>query len=223
MINKLPILYSFRRCPYAMRARLAIAYSGVQVELREVVLKNKPAELLAISPKATVPVLQLPDDTIIDESRDIMHWALQQSDPDDWLNSLTQPLIDKNDGCFKQALDHYKYADRFPEYSQEHYRKECAVFLEKIENILKNHRFIQNNHLSYVDMAIFPFIRQFYFVNPSWFHDAPFPHLNRWLHTLLGSPLFDAIMIKYPTWSAQENGVIFSYDDIKRNNIADSE
>jgi len=120
MHKPLPILYSFRRCPYAMRARLAIAYSGVQVALREVELKNKPAELLDISPKATVPVLQCSNGIIIDESREIMTWALQQHDPDDWQESMNHPLIDENDGTFKKALDCYKYADRFPEYSQEY-------------------------------------------------------------------------------------------------------
>ncbi len=210
MNNTLPILYSFRRCPYAMRARLAIAYSGIEVELREVDLKHKPLELLNISPKATVPVLQCPDGHIIDESRDIMHWALQQHDPDGWLESIEHPLIDENDNSFKKSLDHYKYADRFPEYSQEYYQTECSLFLEKIENILKSSNFIQNNHLSYVDMAIYPFIRQCYFVNTSWFDNTPFSHLRAWLNKLLYSPLFDSIMIKHPAWKAHDKAIIFN-------------
>lgn len=209
MAETLPVLYSFRRCPYAMRARLAIAYSGIKVELREVDLKNKPAELLGISPKATVPVLQCSDGTIIDESRNIMDWALQQHDPDHWLKSAHHPLIDENDDYFKQALDRYKYADRFPEYSQAHYRSEAALFLEKIENSLNSHNFIQNNHLSYIDMAIFPFIRQFYFVNPLWFESAPYPHLNAWLQVHLSSHTFSKIMPKYPTWKAGDEMVTF--------------
>jgi len=209
MHKALPILYSFRRCPYAMRARLAVAYSGVQVKLREVELKNKPTELLDISPKATVPVLQCIDGTIIDESRDIMVWALQQHDPDNWLESIAHPLIDENDSSFKKALDCYKYADRFPEYPQEHYRQNGESFLEKIEKQLKNHIFIQNNHLSYIDMAIFPFIRQFYFVNTSWFESAAYPHLNAWLQTHLNSNLFSKTMHKYPTWQAGDETTIF--------------
>lgn len=209
MVETLPTLYSFRRCPYAMRARLAIAYSGIKVELREVELKNKPVELLKISPKATIPVLQCSDGTIIDESRDIMGWALQQHDPEHWLESAYHPLIDENDGYFKQTLDRYKYADRFPEYSQAHYRSEAVLFLEKVENLLVNHNFIQNNHLSYVDMAIFPFIRQFYFVNPVWFESAPYPHLNAWLQMHLSSDIFSKIMHKYPTWKAGNEMVTF--------------
>ncbi len=209
MHKPLPILYSFRRCPYAMRARLAIAYSGIQVELREVELKNKPAELLDISPKATVPVLQCMDGTIIDESRDIMHWALQQHDPDNWLKSMNHPLIDENDTAFKKNLDRYKYADRFPEHPQTHYRECAELFLEKIEKSLKNHTFIQNNQLSFVDIAIFPFIRQFYFVNTAWFESAPYAHLNLWLQTFLSSDIFLKTMPKYPTWQASSKTTTF--------------
>jgi len=210
LIHKpLPILYSFRRCPYAMRARLAIAYSGIQVELREVELKNKPTELLEISPKATVPVLQCLDATIIDESRDIMSWALQQYDPDNWLESINHPLIDENDHTFKKALDYYKYSDRFPAYSQAHYREQGELFLIKVDILLKKHDFIQNNHLSYVDMALFPFIRQFYFVNTTCFESAPYPHLNAWLQALLSSDIFSSIMSKYPAWQAGDETTIF--------------
>jgi len=209
MHKALPVLYSFRRCPYAMRARLAIAYSGIQVNLREIELKNKPTELLDISPKATVPVLQCTDGTIIDESRDIMAWALQQHDPDNWLESIAHPLMDENDNSFKKALDCYKYADRFPEYSQDHYRQNGELFLEKIEKLLKNHTFIQNNHLSFVDIAIFPFIRQFYFVNKEWFESANYPHLNTWLQAHLNSNLFSKIMQKYPAWQAGDETTIF--------------
>jgi len=209
MHKPLPILYSFRRCPYAMRARLAIAYSGIHVELREVVLKNKPSELLQLSAKATVPVLQCLDGTIIDESRDIMLWALNQHDPDDWLESAKHPCIDENDGGFKQALDHYKYADRFPENSPAYYRKQCNEFLIKIDHLLKKHNFIQNNHLSYVDMAILPFIRQFYLVNTTAIQSQEFPYLMPWLQAQLDSNLFASIMQKYPAWQAGDETTIF--------------
>ena len=131
----LPVLYSFRRCPYAMRARLAIQVADIQVELREVVLKNKPAELLAASPKGTVPVLVLPDGQVVDESRDIMLWALEQNDPQNWLqnSSLANQLIDANDVEFKPNLDGYKYADRYPE-SAEFYRQQAEVFLQRLEH-----------------------------------------------------------------------------------------
>jgi len=209
MHKDLPILYSFRRCPYAMRARLTIAYSGIHVELREVELKNKPAELLQLSAKATVPILQCTDGTVIDESRDIMNWALQQHDPDHWLCSANHPLIAENDSSFKKALDCYKYADRFPAFPAQHYREHGEVFLRKVDKLLKKYYFIQNNHLSYVDMALFPFIRQFYFVNTSWFESAPYPHLNAWLQALLSSKLFSNIMAKYPIWQSQSKQVIF--------------
>jgi len=209
MTDTLPILYSFRRCPYAMRARLAIVYSGVQVLLREVELKNKPMELLDISPKATVPVLQCPDGSVLDESRDIILWALKQHDPDGWLESIDHPLIDENDSSFKKALDGYKYADRFPEYPPIHYRERGELFLIKIEKSLEKYKFIQNNYLSYVDIAIFPFIRQFYFVNTSWFGSTPYPHLNAWLQKLLASHNFSIIMQKYPAWQAGDETTIF--------------
>ena len=125
-----PILYSFRRCPYAMRARLALAYTGIKVEIREVELKNKPQALRDISPKATVPVLHLPDGKVIDESLDIMHWALAQHDPAQWLadTKTAKTLITWNDGDFKYQLDRYKYADRHPQHPAEHYRSQGELF-----------------------------------------------------------------------------------------------
>ena len=138
----LPTFYSFRRCPYAIRARLAIKYSGITVELREVVLAAKPDEMLAHSAKGTVPVLILPDGTVIDESLDIMHWALSINDPEKWLpenNQLlqkTRHLIQINDGSFKEHLDHYKYATRFPEHSALHYRNQAGEFLQTLEDLL---------------------------------------------------------------------------------------
>ena len=140
---QLPILYSFRRCPYAIRARLAIYVSNTKVELREVKLADKPKELISCSPKGTVPVLQLTDGTIIDESKDIMLWALNKNDPNNWLVSRkvekqeTNRLIDINDNEFKQYLDHYKYADRFPEQTIEYYRQQGEVFLQLLEKKTK--------------------------------------------------------------------------------------
>lgn len=205
-------LYSFRRCPYAMRARLAIAYSKQNVQLREILLKEKPQELLQISPKGTVPVLQLSNGEVLDESLEIMVWALSENDPEHWLNdnihqSLT--LIDENDFEFKAWLDKYKYADRFPENTETFYRQQCEDFLVKLEQRLKQHTYLFSNNISLADMAIFPFIRQFSGVDKTWFEQAPYPHLQHWLDNLVSSQLFISIMEKYPTWLSTNQSQTF--------------
>lgn len=210
------ILYSFRRCPYAMRARLAIAISGIQIELREVVLRDKPQALLDISPKATVPVLLTPEQHIIEESLDIMLWALRQSDPQEWLSQLndeqlskTMQLIKHNDSEFKHYLDRYKYADRYPEHSQHYYRQQAEKTLQILElNLSKNGALIRTTH-SLADIALLPFIRQFAFVDKAWFDAAPYPLLQHWLSEFLAMPLFDAIMSKYPQWQSNNTPIIF--------------
>ncbi len=208
-----PILYSFRRCPYAMRARLAIANSTISVELREVVLRNKPQQLLDISAKGTVPVLLLPDGTVIDESLDIMYWALAQNDPDNWLaNDLTEDikqLIQDNDGEFKYYLDRYKYADRYPEQHETYYREQAEQFLIGLENRLSQHRFLCSDNISLADMAIFPFIRQFANVNTDWFQSSGYNHLKLWLKQHIESELFISIMDKYPAWQADNEVLLF--------------
>lgn len=193
-----PILYSYRRCPYAMRARMALRYAGISVETREVVLGDKPRHMLAVSPKGTVPVLVLPDGKVIDESLDIMAWALAQQDPDGWLtdNRLFQELITENDGSFKRALDQYKYATRFPEQSAEVYRQQGERFLARLEALLSEHAYLLSEKLTQADVAIFPFIRQFSMVDRDWFAEAPYPHLRQWLAGLLASELFNAVMQK---------------------------
>ncbi len=204
----LPILYSFRRCPYAMRARLAIQYAGQQVALREVVLKDKPAALLQASAKGTVPVLVLPDGSVVDESLDIMRWALGCQDPDDWLlnhNIAAQQtafaLIAENDGSFKQALDRYKYADRHPQQPAEAYREQGAHFLRRLEQRLHDHEFLTADQISIADTAIFPFVRQFAHVDKTWFDEArDYPQLQRWLHRLLESAAFNQVMTRYKAW-----------------------
>jgi glutathione S-transferase len=199
----LPLLYSFRRCPYAMRARMALRYSGVAVEIQEVSLKDKPAEMLKLSPKGTVPVLALPDGQVIDESLDIMRWALAQNDPEDWLmqgeraqRKLTEELIAENDSPFKQALDRYKYSIRFPEQPREVYRAEGELFLAKLEALLGNTRYLCRDSCSYADIAIFPFIRQFASADETWFAQASYPKLRDWLKGLIEAPLFVSIMQK---------------------------
>lgn len=194
------VLYSFRRCPYAMRARMAIASSGIQVILREISLRDKPQSLLDISPKATVPVLLTPEKIVIDESLDIMLWALQQSDPNTWLNNINYALIKNNDGPFKQWLDRYKYADRYPEYSQQFYREQGEQTLLMLEQALADSAFLSGDTVTLTDIAIFPFIRQFISVEQGWFEHAPYPNTSRWLDFLLASELFQKTMHKYSPW-----------------------
>lgn len=210
-----PILYSFRRCPYAMRARLAIAASGCQVQLREVVLKDKPAHLLEISPKGTVPVLITAQGQVIEQSIDIMHWALQQTDPEQWLpdtaelQQQTEQLIKQNDGPFKHWLDRYKYADRYPEQTEQYYREQGEVILAQLEQLLSQHHFLLSDKLSMVDMAIMPFIRQFAAVNSDWFNDAAYPKLRQWLQQLSESDRFKSVMPKYAAWQPDDPVILF--------------
>lgn len=195
-------LYSFRRCPYAMRARMALRYSAVELNIVEVSLKAKPPEMLALSSKGTVPVLQV-DGKVIDESLEIMHWALAQHDPDNWRllgdlegQALTAALIEENDQVFKLYLNRYKYPERHPEYPLEHYRAEGEVFLRRLEALLETRAFLAAAHQSLADVAVMPFVRQFAHVDREWFAAAPYPRLQRWLQGLLDSELFVAIMAK---------------------------
>lgn len=200
------VLYSFRRCPYCMRAHMALKYSALKVELREVSLKSYPEQAKKISPKVTVPVLQLSDGTVIDESWDIVKWALQQSDPDIWMGKENSHLLDAeilvetNDFSFKEDLDHYKYADRFPEHSAEHYREACEEFIEELEEMLADNKFLLSDKLSLADIAVFPFIRQFSLVDKSWFEQAPYPKVQNWLNVLTSSTLFSSVFQKHEVW-----------------------
>ena len=197
-------LYSFRRCPYAMRARMALRYSAVPLAIVEVSLKAKPPEMLALSSKGTVPVLST-DGRVIDESLQIMAWALEQNDPEDWLlkdnpvaQSLTAALIEENDQVFKVSLNRYKYAERYPEHSREHYRAEGEVFLRKLDGLLQQQRYLVADHPSLADIALMPFIRQFAHVDRDGFAQLPYTQLQAWLEGLIESALFTAIMAKQP-------------------------
>ncbi|WP_095168808.1 glutathione S-transferase [Pseudomonas sp. Irchel 3H3] len=197
-------LYSFRRCPYAMRARMALRYSAVPLAIVEVSLKAKPPEMLALSSKGTVPVLST-DGRVIDESLQIMAWALEQNDPEDWLlkdnpvaQSLTAALIEENDQVFKVSLNRYKYAERYPEHSREHYRAEGEVFLRKLDGLLQQQRYLVADHPSLADIALMPFIRQFAHVDRDGFAQLPYRQLQAWLEGLIESALFTAIMAKQP-------------------------
>jgi glutathione S-transferase len=191
-------LYSFRRCPYAMRARMALRYSGVPVEIVEVSLKAKPAEMLAISPKGTVPVLDA-GGRVIDESLEIMRWALAQNDPQGWLldgDSRIAELIEANDQGFKVQLNRYKYAERYPEQPMEVYRAEGAVYLQRLEVLLNDRDYLLADHPSLADIALLPFVRQFAHVDREWFAQTPYVRLQAWLQRFLESELFTSIMKK---------------------------
>ena len=213
-MTELPILYSFRRCPYAMRARMALVASGAVVELREVLLKDKPPELLSASPKATVPVLLTPDGCVIEESLDVMQWALERHDPLGWLEgcSLGSDWIRECDSDFKHWLDRYKYAERYPEQSAEDYRQNAESFIQKLEDRLSVSDWMGGEAAHAVDVALFPFIRQFAGVDPSWWQSAPYPSVRRWLENWLNSALFSAIMAKYPRWESGQAGERFPPD-----------
>ncbi|KAB0495153.1 glutathione S-transferase [Pseudomonas vancouverensis] len=195
-------LYSFRRCPYAMRARMALRYSGVEVDIVEVSLKAKPAEMLALSAKGTVPVLSA-GDLVIEESLDIMRWALAQNDPMDWLlkrdpaaAAQINGLIEQNDQVFKVHLNRYKYAERYPEQPMEAYRAEGEVILHRLDELLEGRDFLLADHPSLADVALMPFIRQFAHVDREWFAQTPYRRLQTWLQRFLESDLFTAVMRK---------------------------
>ncbi|MBP9111998.1 MAG: glutathione S-transferase [Polyangiaceae bacterium] len=197
-----PILYSFRRCPYAIRARLALRVAGIAYELREVSLKNKPPELFAASQKGTVPVLVLPDGGVIDESLDIMHWALAANDPAGWLSlpggqrSVMDSLIAENDGPFKRDLDRFKYPHRYEGVDANVHRDAGVAFLHTLEARLNEHAHLLHREPSLADYAIVPFVRQFAAHQPDWFATLPMPKLHGWLAALVSSPLFAEVMSK---------------------------
>jgi len=199
-----PILYSFRRCPYAIRARMALIYAGVDVELREILLRNKPVAMLEVSPKGTVPVLVFSDGSILDESYKIMCWAIEQNDPDSWHKAIGtiefDELIQINDGLFKKSLDYYKYSDRYPENSMEYYRSKAEFFLLILEQKLLASQYLLGPTVTLADVAVFPFIRQFSLVEPAWFDCSPYANVRRWLKVLLDTEIFHTAMKKQVVW-----------------------
>ena len=221
MTSSYPCLYSFRRCPYAMRARLGILFAELQVELREITLKNKPPQMLAISPKGTVPVLQLLDGTVIEESREIVTWALAQRDSQELLNAevlhQANALIDKNDNEFKYWLDRYKYADRHLEMSQTEYRQKGEAFLQLLEELLTKNSYLLHESITIADIGIMPFVRQFAHVNRDVFYDLPYPNLQRWLQDWLSHPLFLQAMTKFQPWQEKDDVVVFPAAFINRH------
>jgi glutathione S-transferase len=203
-----PILYSFRRCPYAMRARLALLVSGSVCEIREVKLSAKPAELFAASPKATVPVLVLPGGSVIDESLDVMRWALQSNDPDHWLYREDGALIMANDGPFKAHLDRYKYPERHSSDPTAH-RAAGTEILSVLEARLTAHANLCGAAMGLTDAAILPFVRQFAATDPAWFAAQPLPRVQAWLARFLASPLLEAAMVRLAPWRPGDAPTLF--------------
>jgi glutathione S-transferase len=204
-MNNTPILYSFRRCPYAIRARLAIYSAGIEIEIREVLLRDKAPKFLEVSKSKTVPCLQTNDD-ILDESLDIMVWALNLNDPDHWLidTDKSLELIETCDGPFKNALDRTKYPNRYPDENAVENRMLASDFLDLIESQLNPYLFGKNYNLA--DIAILPFIRQFAHIDFNWFLSQPWPKTVEWLETFKTSEMFNSVMKKYPKW--EEDGLI---------------
>jgi glutathione S-transferase len=212
-VTALPILYSFRRCPYAMRARMALWAAGIAVELREVKLAAKPPELITASPKATVPVLVLADGPdaggVIDESLAIMRWALGENDPEGWLTGDDAALIAVNDGAFKHHLDRAKYPGRYEDGDGTDHRAAALALLQPLEARLADAPYLCGAARSLTDIALFPFIRQFAAIDPEWFAARPLPHLQDWLKRLATSELFGAIMPKVALWRAGDAPIRF--------------
>ena len=194
-----PKLYTYRRCPYAIRSRLALYQAKIDYESIEISLKDKPSDFLELSPKGTVPVLVDNNGVVIEESLEIMFWALNKSDPENWIlndNNLSQKLINENDFNFKKNLDKYKYADRFPEYPKEYYRAQCEVFLNLLNEKLRSKSYLMAEEISLADVAIFPFIRQLSLVDEEWFLNSKYQELKKWLQGFEESQMFKDVMKK---------------------------
>ncbi len=205
-----PVLWSFRRCPYAIRARLGIASAGITVELREVVLRDKPQAFLLTSPSNTVPCLDT-GDIVIDESFDIMLWALRHNDPEDWLVMPDEgfDLVRQNDSSFKQALDRYKYAIRHVDVDVDAEKQKAGLFLANLDDRLAGQSFLFGDTAKLADMAILPFVRQFSHVDLDWFNEQSWENVQRWLEAFKSSDRFQRVMAKYTQWSETADPVIF--------------
>ncbi|WP_434951856.1 glutathione S-transferase [Shewanella sp. HL-SH4] len=212
----LPVLYSLRNCPYAIRARLAIYASGQQVYLRDLVLSNKPAEMLAVSPKGTVPVLVTLDNAVIDESLSIMQWAFSQTDPNDYLhksapNALSEMrvMIERFDSEFKGHLEQYRCSKRYHETSLLDDRQKCEPYLADLEKRLCQHQYLMSDKPSLADLALMPFLRQFARVERQWYLQSPYPKLRQWLNGYLQSRMFTKVMAQQPMWLDLKEDVVF--------------
>lgn len=199
-----------------MRARLGLAVAGIRVELREILLRDKPPAMLALSAKGTVPVLQLPDGTVLDESRDILDWALMQNDPQGWRRdderAETAALIAENDGPFKHWLDRSKYFERYPEQPRAHYREQAEAILAGWEKRLETHGGgLLRAECGQADYALLPFVRQYAHSDDAHWAATPFPRLQAWLQNYEASPLYRRIMPKWKVWSQSGPGLTLDW------------
>ena len=212
----LPILYSLRQCPYAMRARMGLLLAKQPVLLRDIVMKNIPAEMLSVSAKGTVPVLLFEDSSVIDESLDIMIWALGQNDPDNLLHShepdtfsLMLDLIKRNDTEFVDSLNKYKAAARYHDVNEVVCRQECESFISHLEQKLTEHEFLMGATPSLADYALLPFMRQFSRVDRKWYIQSPYQNIQRWLERHYQNPMFSKAMTKYSQWLDSKEDILF--------------
>ena len=216
---KYPVLYTFRRCPYAIRTRMAIKSSQITVEIREIELKNKPREFLELSPKGTVPVLLTDSGQVLEESLDIINWALDSNDPNNLLSecnlskSQFKELLKKLDDDFKINLDKYKYPNRYQGVDRNFNRDANLNFLANLDNLLKKSKYINCNHLTLIDYLIFPFIRQFRNVDENWFDCLNFNYLKKWLNKLMESEDFKSIMKKYTVWNSNQIPIYTNFNN----------
>ena len=215
MKNKYPTLYSFRRCPYAMRARLALRLCKIQCTIREISLKAKNSEFLRVSPKATVPVLVLPNGEVLEESLDIIYWSLDQNDPsklkiNNQLAKKTYKLIELFDTEFKFHLDRYKYSSRYNIKNSQVHRDKARGILVQINTMLEGNNYIWGNNISLLDISILPFVRQFRIADKEWFDDnLGLKNVNNWLNIFLNSDLLESIMKKYKVWEIDDPVTLF--------------
>jgi len=217
--SALPVLYSLRNCPYAIRARMAIYVSGQAVQLRDIALSDKPAHMLQVSPKGTVPVLMLQNDKVLEQSLEIMMWAFGQSDPNNYLmshcpNSRAEMLrlVDLFDTEFKLCLEKYRSAKRYHDESVLAHRLACEHYLQVLEQKLSQHPYLMSDNPSLADLAIVPFIRQLARVERQWYLQSPYPNIRAWLNGYLQSLMFSKVMTKYSLWLAEESLIVFSAD-----------
>lgn len=196
----LPILYSYRRCPYAMRARIALKLANIEVEIRDISLRDKPAHMLQVSPKGTVPVLIFDDGSVIDESLEIMFFALKTHALQPSIHAACRAVVAESDTQFKRALDAYKYPEKYPNKPQTQHRADGEIFLQKLENLLQQNNYLFGTTFGFADIAIFPFIRQFAAVDSGWFEISPYPNLRAWLKNWTNTDLFKSVMTKNPTF-----------------------
>lgn len=207
--NNLPVLYANDSCPYVFRARIALMYSGIEVEHREVDLDNKPPSMLEVSPKGTVPTLMLSDGSVIDESWDIVRWAIGQNDPENWIGennaalALAEELVEKNDGEFGEPSMYYKFASYYPDRDVLQDRSDCEPFLDELENRLSKQPFTYGSEISAADIPIFPAVSGFSKIEPEWFADR-FPNLNKWLERLSASPHVQCVKFGHTPWKFEQ-------------------